>query len=229
MKVIILVSIFACVLPALAAFNGQAIAATIDKQSANVPKGKYRFRNVKTGQYLKYVRSGQQLYPSGGSGSYLSVSNHEKHVIISPSNSNSKCISAAWSYKNGADSAAALYACVHLKRDQMPTGSDPVERDIMFSDLDLEERDEQSTDRLEKRVKLRTSKQFFYVHPASKRAHAYHIVAVDHITDQKTRVLGGSSAPAEWSKSTRYTNIVALNENDKSQMWELIKPNGKRL
>lgn len=214
--------------PALAHYNGNNAAKTIDKQATVLPNGEYRFVNVASGLGLTYVHSGQQLFAEKGKGSWLNIKYHEHHVVLSPTSSNDKCVSAQWNYAEGADWAGALYACsvTHFKRSEV-AGQELEVRSVPGNVLDFEERDVQVHDhsRLEKRVGLRAAKQYFYVHAGAK--HQYHIIAFDHITDQPARALADSSVYAVGSHTTKMVRLVALNNKDKHQLWHVYNKQGK--
>lgn len=223
----------------LAGYNGKAAASAIDRQSKRLKPGQYRFQNVASGKGLKYARNGQALYAAKGKGDWLSIKLHHNHIIVSPSGSNNKCVSAAWSYKKKANYYAALYACrvAKFKRDGLFT-PDMETRSIATNHISFdhleEKRDVNASSEghtLQKRVPLREDKQMFYCHPGSM-PHTWHIVAYDHIKDMPARVVSDCVVRPEWVKKnspTRYACLVPENKKDKHQLWYIYNKQGRRV
>lgn len=212
--------------------GGAAQAKKIDKESTHLPAGKYRFVNAASKKGLKYTRNGQSLYAAKGKGDWLSIKTHHAHVVISPSGSNNKCLSAAWSYKQGANGYAALYKCKVAKFKRDGLWNDNLEtRQFKYNTLGFtqEKRDVVPTEgtRLEKRVALRDAKQYFYIHRGAQK-HTYHIIAYDHLSDMPKRAVSDCNTKPEWDKKGKTVMACLVKEtDDKHQTWFIYNSKGK--
>ena len=72
---------------------GRAVAA----KAVTVPNGRYFVKNVKTGLFLTYVRKSQSVFYSKKA-SPISFTRNGKYEVLSPSESNNKCLAAQWDY-----------------------------------------------------------------------------------------------------------------------------------
>jgi hypothetical protein len=214
-----------------AGYNGKPYAKKADKESFHLKPGSYRFVNVASHKGLKYVRNGQQLYATKGKGDWIKVKSHHAHIILSPGSN--KCVSAAWSYGSGANNYAALYECdvARFQKRGEVIPADAEKRAIAQSIVDFEvplvkRSPANASQGLEKRTKLRKDKQYFYMHPASKK-HTWHILAYDHIKDQPPRVVSDCVVTPKWAKKSKWSCLVKLNHKDMHQAWYIYNKKGK--
>lgn len=199
-------------------------AAAVKLVKASKPKaGTFVLRNVGTGKYLKYIRSGQQIFPSS-SGSPLRFKKTGKYIILSPKDSNDKCGSAQWHFgKKGQPSydwAMALYACVvtHFKRSFQVDA--PLTKRHFGDESELDKRwNARDGD-------VRHAKQYWLMNPGTA-SNAFNIIAVDHLRDMPTRAVDSCTRIAVNARApSKYVCLQPYKKGRKSQEWRVYQ-NGK--
>ncbi|GAA98340.1 uncharacterized protein L969DRAFT_59238 [Mixia osmundae IAM 14324] len=200
-------------------YKNAALSLGMTSKSVVLPKDRYIFTNVGTGQTLQYDQSGQDIYPGRGRGDPMTITPHghgTQWSKISPTNSNNKCLSAQWDYKfdGGADWAAVMYTCYvdpttnrgfeHAKQWWLlvPVGKAKATKSRGKRSLSALEEEEATAD-LEKRG----------------YSGVYYIVPTDHIHDMQTRALTSCSVKtAGGATSTCLRNFSA---SAKTQQWRI--------
>lgn len=198
-----------------ASIDNKLAAQQVGNQVQPLDDGEYQFQSASTGQWLAYRRDGQSMYMSD-SPSWMSIKKRDNKNVISPSDSNNKCMSAQWDYDLGANWAGMLYSCSVLnflgKRDE-----------------DSFTAPHSSHGGLQKRVDLRGAKQFWYMHPTLNNKQAFHVVALDHIDDMWFRVMTAKTRTARYDNNLTGPALEELNDDDDTQNWLVFDRNGNQI
>jgi len=195
-----------------ATINVASTPATIAAAAAalTLTDGSYYVQNVASNQTLTYARdqNGQELWPDDGTGSPMTFQGIGAYTVVTPTESNAKCISAQWDYitEGGCDWAGALYAC---RVGNSAIGSSKRRRSHRLSERD---------------VPLRLAKQYWYIIPGSTE-NAYKIVPVDHLLDMTPRAMNNGIRIARANNAARYPALVQLDNTDLTQEWYLTPAN----
>lgn len=182
------------------------LAQDIINAAITVTSGDYIFQNVATNQTLKYMResNGQELFPQDGQGSPITIQTMGDYSVISPAESNNKCMSAQWDYDivPKRNWAGALYAC------------------RVFS---FQKRSAAHRRALEPRVALRLAKQYWYL-LATDDDDVYKVIAVDHLSDMPATALGSQMVNAR-NGGMRYPELAVIDNDDDNQLWRITPSN----